>query len=118
MQFGNYTQKSLEAVQLAQQIVISNQNQQMEQIHLLAALLRQDGGLAPQLLKKRGITVESLTAAVNAQLDKLPPGHRKPGGGQVLHHPGYRPGAAGSREAGSADEGQLRVCGAFASEPD
>ena len=72
MQFGNYTQKSLEAVQLAQQIVISNQNQQMEQMHLLAALLRQEGGLAPQLLKKMGITVESLNAAVNAQLDKLP----------------------------------------------
>src|SRR5699024_3180007 len=64
--------KSLEAVQLAQQIVISNQNQQMEQMHLLAALLRQEGGLAPQLLKKMGITVESLNAAVNAQLDKLP----------------------------------------------
>ena len=38
MNFGNYTQKSLEAVQGAQRIAVSNSNQQMEQIHLLLAL--------------------------------------------------------------------------------
>ena len=72
MDFQNYTQKSLEAVQDAKNLAISNHNQQMEQIHLLAALLNQEGGLIPQLLKKMGVTVESLSAAANAQLQKLP----------------------------------------------
>ena len=50
MTFNNYTQKSLEAVQSAQQLAVSNHHQQMEQVHLMLALLQQDGGLTPQLL--------------------------------------------------------------------
>ncbi len=72
MNAQKYTQKSLGAVQAAQALTIENQNQQIEQVHLLAALLRQDGGLVPQLLRKMGVTVESLDAAVQQQLDKLP----------------------------------------------
>lgn len=52
MNAQNYTQKSLEAIQAAQKLTIENQNQQIEQIHLLAALLRQENGLVPQLLKR------------------------------------------------------------------
>ena len=62
MNAQNYTQKSLQAIQAAQQLTIQNQNQQIEQVHLLSALLQQDGGLVPQLLKKMGISVESLRA--------------------------------------------------------
>ena len=72
MNAEKYTQKSLEAVKAAQELTIQNQNQQIEQAHLLAALLRQDGGLVPQLLKKMGVTVESLDAAVSKELEKLP----------------------------------------------
>ena len=72
MNAEKYTQKSLEAVKAAQELTIQNQNQQIEQAHLLAALLRQDDGLVPQLLKKMGVTVESLDAAVGKELEKLP----------------------------------------------
>ncbi len=72
MNFGNYTQKSLEAVQSAQSIAREYANQQMEQVHLLAALLRQEGGLIPQLLQKMEKTPESLLAAANTQLQRLP----------------------------------------------
>ncbi len=72
MNFNKYTQKSLEAVQGAQELARSQNHQQMEQVHLLLALLRQEGGLIPQLLQKMGITVESLEAAANAELQKLP----------------------------------------------
>ena len=72
MNFNNYTQKSLEAVQSAKDMAISNGHQQMEQVHLLLALLQQDGGLTPQLLKKMDVTVESLEAAANAELRKIP----------------------------------------------
>ena len=72
MNFGNYTQKSLEAVQGAQQLAVQNGNPQLEQIHLLVVLLRQEGGLIPQLLKKMDVTVESFEAAAIAELSKLP----------------------------------------------
>ena len=72
MNFGNYTQKSLEAIRNAQQIAVENSNQQMEQTHIMLALLRQENGLIPQLLRKMDVTVESLEAAVEALLRKLP----------------------------------------------
>ncbi len=72
MTFNNYTQKSLEAVQSAQAIAVQHSHQQLEQIHLFYALLEQDGGLTNQLLRKMEITVESLEAAANAELKKLP----------------------------------------------
>ena len=72
MNFNNYTQKSLEAIQSARDLAVQNNHQQLEQVHLLLALLRQDGGLIPQLLRKMDVTVESLDAAAAAQLRKLP----------------------------------------------
>ena len=68
MHLNNYTQKSLEAVQSAQAIAVQNSHQQLEQLHLLLALLRQEGGLIPQLLRKMEITLESLEAAAVAEL--------------------------------------------------
>ena len=72
MNFNYYTQKSLEAVQSARDLAVQNNHQQMEQVHLLLALLRQDGGLIPQLLRKMDVTVESLEAAAAAELRKIP----------------------------------------------
>ena len=72
MNFGNYTQKSLEAIRNAQQIAVENTNQQLEQCHILLALLRQEGGLIPQLLQKMEKSVDSLDAAVNALVQRLP----------------------------------------------
>ncbi len=72
MNFNSYTQKSLEAVQSAQNLAQSNSHQQLEQVHLLLALLQQEGGLIPQLLRKMDVTVESLEAAAGAELRKLP----------------------------------------------
>ena len=72
MNFGNYTQKSLEAVQGAQQLAVENHHQQLHQVHMLLALLRQEQGLIPQLLRKLDVTVESLEAAAQAELRKIP----------------------------------------------
>ncbi len=72
MNVNQFTQKSLEALQSAQSMAVAEHHQQLEQIHLLLALLRQDGGLIPQLLRRMDVTVESLDAAANAQLHKLP----------------------------------------------
>ena len=72
MNFNTYTQKSIEAVQLCQSIARTRRNPQIEQLHLLSALLNQEGGLTPQLLKKMGVVVESLNAAVDQELSRLP----------------------------------------------
>ena len=72
MNAQKYTQKSLEAVRSAQGIANEHANQQIEQAHLLLALLQQEGGLIPQLLQKMGVTVESLEAAVRREVEKLP----------------------------------------------
>ena len=82
MNFNNCTQKSIEAIQLSQSIARSGGHQQLEQLHLLAALLKQDGGLTAQLLKKMGIVTESLSAAVDQELRKLP---AVSGGGDQLY---------------------------------
>ena len=52
MNQDKYTVKSMEAIREAQEIVIRNQNMQIDQQHLLYALLNQEGGLIPQLMKK------------------------------------------------------------------
>ena len=72
MNFTNYTQKSLEAVQSAQSLAVENGHQELQQVHLFIALLRQQGGLIPQLLRKMEMSVESLEAAAVQQMNKLP----------------------------------------------
>ena len=54
MNMQKFTQKSLEAIQESQNIAIENQNAQVEQEHLLLALLQQDNSLIKELLKKIG----------------------------------------------------------------
>ena len=66
------TQKSMEAVQLAQNIAEEHDNQQIEQCHVLLALMMQDGGSVPQLLTKMGVTAESVTAATKDLVSRLP----------------------------------------------
>ncbi len=72
MNLNQYTQKSLEAVQSAQSLAQSNRNPQLEQLHILLALLGQENGLIPQLLRKMEKSPESLEAAAKAEMKKLP----------------------------------------------
>ena len=72
MNANNFTQKSLEALQGAQTAAQRHGNQQIEQSHLMLALLDQEGGLIPQLLTRMEITVPSFRAAVQAEVERLP----------------------------------------------
>ncbi len=72
MNANKFTQKSLEAIQAAQSLATEYGNQQIEQPHLLLALLQAENGLVPQLLSNMGITVASFQAAVKAEVEKLP----------------------------------------------
>ncbi len=72
MNMNQFTQKSLEAVQAAQTLATEHGNQQIEQVHLLCALVEQEGGFIPQMLTHMGMTVESFDAALRHEVEKLP----------------------------------------------
>ena len=71
MNIQKFTQKSVEAIQKAQSIAIENHNSQIEQEHLLLALLEQDNSLIKELLKKIG-TSENFEDAVKTEISKKP----------------------------------------------
>ena len=72
MNMNQFTQKSLAAIQGAQDIAVEHGNQQIEQPHLLLALVGDAEGFIPQLLTAMEFTVPSFEAAVRAEVDKLP----------------------------------------------
>ena len=72
MNMNQFTQKSLAAIQGAQDIALAHGNQQIEQPHLLLALVGDGEGFIPQLLTAMDMTVPSFEAAVGAEVDKLP----------------------------------------------
>ena len=113
MNVQKLTQKSMEAVQLAQNIAEEHDNQQIEQCHVLLAMMMQDGGLVPQLLTKMGVTAESVTAAAKDLVSRLPAvtgsGRR---GGQGLYQPGCRRCLCGGRARCRQYARRICVCGA------
>ena len=72
MNLNNYTQKSVDAVQSARNLARSHNHQELHPVHLLLALLRQEGGLIPQLLRKMEVSPESLAAAADVHLRRIP----------------------------------------------
>ena len=72
MNAQKFTQKSLEAIREAQNLTVEHQNMQLEQEHLLAALLTQEQGLVPELLLKMGIPAEQVEADALRAVDGLP----------------------------------------------
>ena len=72
MNMNQFTQKSLAAIQSAQTLASEYGNQQIEQAHLLLALVSDSEGFIPQLLTAMGLTLPSFEAAVKAEVSKLP----------------------------------------------
>ena len=72
MNLQKFTQKSLEAIQNAQSNAVEYGNPQLDQQHLLLALLQQEDGLIPQLLQKMNVNVNGLTQAVENAVKRLP----------------------------------------------
>ena len=65
------TQKSIEVIQKAQSIAIEHQNQQIEQLHILDALLTIDDSLIKQLFKRMKVN-ENFENVVKDEINKLP----------------------------------------------
>ncbi len=72
MNLNNYTQKSQEAIQEAQNIALLKGHQEIDLDHLLVALLTQESGLVPRILQKININSENFLSAVETELNKKP----------------------------------------------
>ncbi len=80
MNIQKFTQKSMEAVQDCEKLAYDYGNQEIEQEHLLLALLQQEGGLIPQMIEKMEIQLEHFT---NNAISKVE-ARTKVSGGQVF----------------------------------
>jgi len=72
MDFNKMTQRVREAFQSAQALAAEYGHQQVDGEHLLLALLRQDGGLAPQLFERMDASVPTAMARLEQELKKNP----------------------------------------------
>ncbi len=80
MNLTKFTQKSVEAVQDTEKLAYEYGNQEIEQEHLLFALLRQEGGLIPQLIKKMEIDLDHFKNTAIKALEA----RTKVSGGQLI----------------------------------
>ena len=72
LRFEKMTVKAQEAVQSAQEIAARHENQQIEPVHLLAALVTQADGVVAPLLARLGIRSESLSQDIEREIGRLP----------------------------------------------
>ncbi len=82
-----YTVKAQEALNNAQQMVISLGQQHLEPEHVLAALLEDSEGLVNTIIKKVGANPGDVKASVKTVIDKFPKVHGAPG--QVYASPNF-----------------------------
>ncbi len=71
MNLNNYTIKSQEAIQQAQQIAQGNGNQQIENEHLFKGIFEVDDNVLPFILKKLNVNISILEQALNKQIESF-----------------------------------------------
>jgi ATP-dependent Clp protease ATP-binding subunit ClpB len=72
MNLNNFTIKSQEAIQSAQQEAMNNGQQGIETGHILKGILNVDENVTPFLLKKMGVNVQTFGLAVDSQVKSYP----------------------------------------------
>lgn len=80
MNFNNYTIKSQEAIQRAQQIAQGYGHQQIENEHIFKAIFEVDENVLPYILKKLNVNVPVLQQALDKQLES----YSKVSGGEIM----------------------------------
>jgi len=72
MDINKFTQKSQEAVSLAQEYALRHGHQQIDAEHLFKALMEQENGLVPKVLKHAGYSPEAVIKSLDEQLSRMP----------------------------------------------
>ncbi|MBM4444420.1 MAG: ATP-dependent chaperone ClpB [Chloroflexi bacterium] len=75
MSMNKFTEKAQEAIVSAQQIAERSNHTQLDVEHLLAALLDQSEGIAPQVLRKLGADQAQVKVELASEMDRLPKGY-------------------------------------------
>ena len=83
MNLEKLTNKTREALINAQQIAVEHNNNELRNIHLLAALCRQEGGTVPSILERLGVNRRLFDGQVEQALAELP---KISGSGQQLYN--------------------------------
>jgi ATP-dependent Clp protease ATP-binding subunit ClpB len=86
MKFDKFTLKAQEALATAQQIAMAKSNTFVSPLHLLSALLSDDGGVAIMVLKKIGANVTGIKEMTESELHRLPQGAA---GSQLMPDPAF-----------------------------
>jgi ATP-dependent Clp protease ATP-binding subunit ClpB len=72
MDLNRLTRNSQQAMSDAQNLAVTSGHTSVDVEHLLCALLRQDEGLVPRLLRKMDVSVDSLIGSVEEELQRIP----------------------------------------------
>ncbi len=72
LRFDKMTVKAQEALQAARDVAARHENQSIEPVHLLAALIQQPDGVVPPLLARLGIRTEIITQDIEREIARLP----------------------------------------------
>jgi ATP-dependent Clp protease ATP-binding subunit ClpB len=75
LRFDKMTVKAQEALQAAEGVAASHENQSIEPVHLLAALIQQPDGVVPPLLARLGIRAELINQDIEREIGRLPKVH-------------------------------------------
>ena len=81
MNFNQFTVKSQEAIEKAQELAQTNQSPTVENVHLLKGMLLSDDYLLPNLMKKLGVNLNALNAELDSAIAKQP----RVSGGQLYY---------------------------------
>lgn len=81
MNLNNFTIKSQQAIQKAQEIAMGRQHQSIETCHILKGILSEDENVTPYLLKKLDVNLPRMSQALDAIVNSIP---RVSGGSQYL----------------------------------
>ena len=72
MNFNKFTLKAQEAIQAALELASSRNHQAVEPAHILRAMVADQEGITPTLLKKAGVNPQDIQQKIDADLAKLP----------------------------------------------
>src|SRR5712692_7177681 len=72
LRFEKMTVKAQEAVQSAHEVAARHENQQIEPLHLLAAMVTQADGVVSPLLARLGVRSEALSQEIDREIGRLP----------------------------------------------
>ena len=86
MKFDKFTLKTQEALATAQQTAMAKSNTVLSPLHLLSAIVGDDEGIGPEILKKIGANVGRIKDMTESELRRLPQGKTS---GQLMPDPAF-----------------------------